>query len=173
MKKIQDIFNIEPPELFIQTIKVKDYSGEEKEFQHIPIEKARYMLNDKLDSWSTKNFYISRPYLFEGQVLVDSSCELYGEVEHEGKIYNFNYVGASTFCPKDFKGNKSLAQIGLAEDIKNGMKNLGRYFGRDLNPSLPDTEMLLEIVNGNTKPKKSQPSVSKAVNGILKAQEQK
>lgn len=171
--KLQDIFNIEPPELFIQTIKVKDYSGEEKEFQHIPIEKARYMLNDSLDSWNTKNFYISRPYLFEGNVLIDSSCELYGEKEHEGKVYKFNYVGASTFCPKDFKGNKSLAQIGLAESIKNGMKNLGRYFGRDLNPSQPDTEMLVEIVNGVKSKKPSRPSVKSAVNNILKSQEQK
>lgn len=168
--KLQELFNTEPPEHFVQSIKVKDYDGTEKEIFHIPIDKARFMLNDNLQSWGTSNFSVSRPYLMDGDVLVDSSCELFGvAVDEYDKEFHFRYVGASTFRPKDFKGNKSIAQIGLAECIKNGMKNLGKFWGRDLNPSQIDAEMLTEIIHGK-EPAKKQPSIKKTVNNILKNQ---
>ncbi len=115
--------------------------------RYIPIEFIKPKLSFLSSSWSTTNFQHSFPKMLNGKLFVSGSIELhisyYKDLRTtEGRKHIEKAIlqktervisGAATFDIDDYYPNTHFAQTCLSLCIVAAAKEIGKFFGRDLN----------------------------------------
>jgi len=140
MNLLQKHFDKEPNEEIIREFPKN--SG----LRYIPIREVKKLLNTHFYKWGVSNLkvqYIQRGHDFfvSGSVELNLDFRSYNTNNMTGKFElldqeSYTFIGANTFNVKNEQAegnNDNYEAILLANCIKNGAKNIGKFFGQNLN----------------------------------------
>ncbi len=106
---------------------------------YLPIENVKPKLDYLSSSWSTKNFTHFFHKTPDNRMIVSGSVELvieyyeFFDSKFPAKIITRTLSGAATFDVQDYYPNTHYGQTCLSLCIVAAAKELGKFFGRDLN----------------------------------------
>ncbi len=141
---------------------------------HIGIFRINEMLGEDFERYSTTNFHFE--YLQHGHSCILSGSLVLTVVDEDCGEHSF--VGGANFNLKRYADNEHFIATLKSECIKNAVKHIGEKYGMFLNQGMLDVQSLKQIENGEyigEKPpyKPSKPSAKKAVDDILKKQQER
>lgn len=110
------------------------YNDDGSAYQPIEVVKPKL---DILDAgWSTKNFNHFYFQPIDGSWRISGSVELRVQYALGGVVIDRTLVGASTFDTQDYAPNTHYAQTCLSLCIVAAAKEIGAFFGKNLNRGL-------------------------------------
>lgn len=141
---------------------------------HIPILRVKEMLIEDFESHKFYDFHFE--YLQRGHDCILSGSIVLTVVDADCGEHTF--TGGANFNLKRYADNQHFIATLKSECQKNAVKDIGEKYGFYLNASMIDIQTLREIENGEyqveKQPKKpSKPSAKKAVDDILKKQQER